>query len=532
MRICFANAALLFVAVCSGAHAWEATRPGPLLFSATATDSKAGADDKSAAVPFSFARRVVEYPIDTGAQLGDGWDFAANRRVYTQCIEFGEKGKDDFQQATLTFHHAIDDESLSVALNMNMSASASVGFAGIGGNASSSLNFEASLHTTSKDELVVAHASVVNGARYVTSVDPAGKDARNDRGANPLLSGIRLTTTAEKLLSGVDENLDKFRAACGDGFVAAIGSGADLYVIYQFRDISSEERFKLKAAMSAGGGIAGFASASASGDATTSFSKVVTNANLNLYVFQNGGRIELIPTKLDQLESRIQSLPREARDGPRPSFVLAVPYSELSNWKQNTSSLSQLGVRSALVRMNQRLRYAYLETKAVFDDYQTTDSGKRTYLQDTVHSLRSVDYAGQLDEIRKEGDLVNELLAKYDANCTPTDRIEVKTSGSGGRKQACDTTLKKAINQVKVFDDFAYLAKLPPPKEALDNGALMKITSNPNDENARYLLSKAIYLFRIAPLDRRRCEMFGECLDRDRRTKIYDKIFQSFRDKT
>src|ERR1700730_6469621 len=101
----------------TSAIAWEATRAmGPI--DPNEVRPKTAGD---AVVPSPLSRRTIQYPYESGARLGDGWDFINNKRIYSQCIEFGTSVRDNYQQANLNFKQALDEETLAVAMNVNTS---------------------------------------------------------------------------------------------------------------------------------------------------------------------------------------------------------------------------------------------------------------------------------------------------------------------------------------------------------------------------------------------------------------------------
>src|SRR5580698_4244424 len=80
--------------------AWESSKLGPLPFG---PEAKSGFEIESTPPKttkgqrlFALAnvtgpngllqRRTTDYPYQTGARIGDGWDFLSNTRNYSQCV--------------------------------------------------------------------------------------------------------------------------------------------------------------------------------------------------------------------------------------------------------------------------------------------------------------------------------------------------------------------------------------------------------------------------------------------------------------
>jgi hypothetical protein len=249
-----------------------------------------------------FARKVVPYPYDDGASLGQGWDYVNNVRLLSSCIDF-KATQDLYQDATYQLDESIDLDSLDVSLNIALGAEAHGSFLGIKAGAETKSSFDSKYHTQSSDKVLVAHASVVNGATYVTPVDPGSShqgnvstppkndDIRPGKGIpNGVYSDntLRLAPTMAKLNKTDPE---RFRDTCGDGFIASIVSGADLYVMYHFRELDRALSLKLEFSAKANAGFGSLFGASGSSDFTTAISTASMNSQLGIHLLQSGGQI-------------------------------------------------------------------------------------------------------------------------------------------------------------------------------------------------------------------------------------------------
>jgi len=280
------------VSLGSQASAWEATRPRALhnidwsaYWKKKIADPKANPQDD---IPIGFegglSRRVVAYPYGDGASLGQGWDFITNSKKMSSCIDFKAEA-DLYQEASLDLREAVDIQTLDMSLNLSMSAKGGADLEIFSAGGETKASFDTKYHTKSTDEVLVAHASVANGATFVTPVekpampprphtkphappppekpkaaenpqapaqaaDAASKDAASKQAA-PAESPVPGTAPAESpgLVPGktptpgvyselnlrINPKLAKlsppdFRQTCGDGFIASIVSGADLRI--------------------------------------------------------------------------------------------------------------------------------------------------------------------------------------------------------------------------------------------------------------------------------------------------------------
>lgn len=554
----FVLISLLAFGFANSAGAWESSRSGPVLTSGAFLDLVNAIKQtkqahhtipprkrKSARAPFVplssgtpasppaspagslpfLSRRTVEYPQQSGARLGDGWDFVTNTRMYSQCVEYGVAVSDKFQETTLNYTRAVDDETLSIALNIDTSAHASGGFDGISAHANGSFNLASSFKSTSKDDLIVAHASVVNGASYVAANKDANastKDPNIVRSTAPSIAGVRLSDAALQVF-GQDNDREAFRAACGDGFIAAIGTGADLYLLYHFTHLETDTRLKITTSMEAGGGVSSLFDAGGSMHTTLNYSDLISHDRLGIYFVQSGGKIASLPTKLEDVSDRVSKLPTEAFENGKPLYVIVVPYQELYNWPQALQSSPLVELRTSLARYSRRLRWAFSELQAVIADFRANRSTpeKSEYLHDELHRLRAIDYADLGTQLNDEMKRVDDAITGIDASCAQKNKSQ---SANG-----CLTTVTTLPGKNIDFDDFKYLVQLPVPKNTVRDDALKQILDTNGDvSDRRYLLSMELYRHWVERLDQQRCALFSECADHSKRVITYKEITDTF----
>lgn len=478
-----------------------------------------------------LSRRTVEYPQQSGARLADGWDFVTNTRVYSQCINYGAAATDGFQQAQMNYTQAVDTETFFASLNVNTSANVSGGVGNFSGKAEGSFNVEASFKLTSKDDLIVAHASVVNGATYVTAqTEKSAADGKSDSGSahainvvntatKENIAGVKLSTGALNLLK--EGGREMFRAACGDGFIATIGTGADLYLLYHFTDLETDKRLKIFTSMKGGGGVGAF-NAGGSMDATLQLNQLIDQSKLAIFYVQNGGKIAALPTKAVDVTTRVAALPTEAFGNGRPLYVIVVPYSELFNWPFNFEPTELVDLRTSLVRYLRRLRSAFGELQVVIADFRTNrgNPAAAAYMHDNVHRLRAIDYAALNDELGTEINLVEDAIRTLDAHCA-------NQNGSRSAPPRCADAMAPYLLAPKQIDtdDFRFLIRLPVPKNAVDPALVKQLEAREGDlDDRKYFYSMQLYSHWVERIGVQRCELFAECLDRAKRTGVYSNI--------
>jgi hypothetical protein len=508
------------VHIASPAITWEATRPlGPIDPNERVTGTtRSGAPAANLATPLS--RQTIQYPYETGVRLGDGWDFLSGKRVYSQCIQFGTSFKDSYQQAEMRFDQAEDNETLSVALNISTSASANGSIGIFSGSASGSFNLDTSYKFTSQDQLVVAKASVVNGSTFVTaqSAQPEsrnGTDKSNIQPATaPAVAGITLSAAAVKIA----KDPVAFRAACGDGFVASIATGADLYVLYHFTHADRQTRIDIANSLKAGGSVGGVFGANGSFSTRLQIDNRITNDRLGIHFIQNGGKIAALPVSKDDVEKRVKALTAEAFDNGRPIFMVVVPYSELSNWPQNIKSPKYLDDKTAAARYFQRLTSIYFELQSAIADFQRDGAlagpiTDNAYVHDVRLRLRAISYSQLNSELLDEIDAVSRVLATL--NDCPNGRA------THDCRKALDTLPPLD------YDDYRYWIQLPLPAGALSGSTLAYLTAAGNEDQRKFRYSMALYQHWVERIAMARCTLFFECLTSEKRRKEYGLIASS-----
>jgi hypothetical protein len=580
------------VSLGSQASAWEATRPPALhnidwskYWTKKITSPQ---DDIPIGFGGSLSRRVVAYPYSDGASLGQGWDFITNSKKMSSCIDFKAES-DLYQEASLDLRESVDIQTLDLSLNLSMSAKGGADLEIFSAGGETKASFDTKYHTKSTDEVLVAHASVANGATFVTPVDkrttpprpstkpekpkagqnpqapaqpadPASKDAApKDATSKDAASEQTVPAESPRLVPGktptpgVSSNLNlqihptlaklspqDFRQTCGDGFIASIVSGADLYVMYYFREVDREFKLKIEYHAKANASFELF-DAEAKTDLNSAVEETSKKKRLNIHLVQAGGVIAQLPVKIEHVRDRIGSLPTEAITGPRPIFMVIVPYSELPNWNPPIMNVPDL--REQLVQYLKRLYSVYFEYLNIRENYRRdTDSlagsdvnKNPLYLFDDEHGLRTEDIDAVGDQLHAEIQYIRTELPKSLGSkaCQAVVYIPNKDGSAPGltkKNGDCEQTLRDALQKGHVdLDDYKYLVRFPLPINAIPKTAIDILSAKSQPLRARRVLYQALlYRHWVERLSQLRCRLFFECLTQTQRKQKWDMIVATF----
>ena len=271
---------------------------------------------------------------------------------------------DLYQNASLRLIQTTGSDSMDVALNVGLSSGAKGSYEGFSGSADFKANYGLKTHYATTDDVLVANASVVNGASYVV---PSGSFSDV---ASPLVQRapagqVHLTSQVEELL---EKDPEAFRDLCGDGFVTSIVSGADLYFVLHFSNLDHSTRVQLDTTIKASGGFGDAFSATGEATLASVIESAQKKSQLDVEFLQTGGYITSIPTDFASAKAKVAALATEAKDHARPMFIVLIPYGDLST-RYRYSVLYTTSLRERAVRFYQRLSDVHAEALAIRDDY-------------------------------------------------------------------------------------------------------------------------------------------------------------------
>ena len=497
----------------------------------------------------AFSRRTITYPANEGVTLGHGWDFLTNRKTFSSCVDFTPLDDRNYQDANLSFQEVTDDETLNVTLNAEFSGSVSGTIDDIGAKAKATTTIDASHSLASTDLNIVAHTSIESGVSYAS---PPTKTSP---------SGSRSISLLPEMAQLAKSDPETFRSRCGDGFVATIGYGADLYLLLHFHSMNSDDKLAFSFLSSASASLADVFSADGSSNLRTTVEQMVKKSQLDITYVQNGGKIDKIPTNLIDARTTISMLAKSENAGSRPIYVVIAPYSDLPEWDGfhwlDNSSIQQLGVRyyqrlsSAYFElMNIRENYFRDRSRTIADPSYVNISPEDSYYYDYRHNLRTDSLSNIGSAIWNEIMFVDAQMKILSSDkCRPAPVATVISAGlsTAAQKTAREVIAKGVSSLISAastcqiaandlsektdhFNDFRFWALFPVPINALSEKSIETLDEQATATLAqrKAMLTDAIFSNWVERIDQVRCRLFFECLTIGERAKLHEEIASSF----
>ena len=317
---------------------------------------------------------------DSGVELGLGWDTQSARVIPNRCIEFAPL-RETGQTSRLKLSEVSDKSDLMESLNV----SASMAVRSMVASGSAQAEFATQSRVSRNSETLVIRATVDNGVTFVGPAHPGNAlrealptdaadepKARLDRGHRNLPVGVVLNEFGRDVLGdGSAAELRRFEKQCGDSFISAIYSGAELIATMSFESVSSSSKSSTRARAKAE-----FSAWGVSGEAETSVDSGNESSdeqsNVELEYVQIGGAGGIIPTNREDFMSKLHDLPLEAMRGPNFHAMDVMPYSDLPGWPSlQNLDVDQDPVESLLVDY-------YWTIGSLLDQLETIESDSHT----------------------------------------------------------------------------------------------------------------------------------------------------------
>jgi len=279
--------------------------------------------------------RRVDAPA-SGVELGLGWDTARGEVVANRCIEFAPV-QETGQVATLRMREVSDQSEIMESLGVSAAVSVNTMFA----SGSARASFARDATVKSNATTLMLEATVENGVLFAgppnrpaqartafpavdersatTDAPSQGEEKRGD--------AVRLKPWAERLLRSKDAR--EFRKHCGDSFVTAIYSGAELLSTIQFREKNTTTREQIKAAIKAS-----YGPTELSANASKASTEALNKTDLTIHFLQVGGGGGTIPTSREDLRKKLEGLAAEAGAAPRFHAMEVSAYTSLADWPE------------------------------------------------------------------------------------------------------------------------------------------------------------------------------------------------------
>jgi hypothetical protein len=291
--------------------------------------------------PVKGYTRLVEYPAD-GVRLGQGWHEDQGEKTQSVCIQF-EPLQDLGQEQVMSLEVVTDRsemmESMGVSAEMQVKAMAY--------QVSGKARFAKEVEVSSESLNFVADARVNNGVVF----------------AGPIAGDAGMTVAlAPQYADLARRDMNEFKRQCGEAFVAAIYSGAELSAVLSFSETDSSEREEIEASMKGSGW--GF---EAEGTASKTMEEYSKKSALKIDYYQSGGEGNPIPTDQQGFTDAIARLPELAADAGKNYQILVRGYESLPNFPGGAVDLES-DFRERLAASYGRLWTIYEEITSILQD--------------------------------------------------------------------------------------------------------------------------------------------------------------------
>lgn len=199
------------------------------------------------------------------------------------------------------------------------------------GNADTKTSFVTSHHFTQNTanisiyETVEQREYLVPSPVSATDVDPASDPDE--------VEGIRLKRHYRQLLAKSNlsqADIDNFKRACGDGYIASIISGAELTGALTIQDVGSEDNATSNVSLDVSGLVG-----EVKGAVDKTISTTTKDHHFSLNYIESGGSGGSAPVDEQTLLKAVGDLPQQASKSPNPFRVVVRDYRDLQDFPPN-----------------------------------------------------------------------------------------------------------------------------------------------------------------------------------------------------
>ena len=369
---------------------------------------------------------VFDIP-DEPVELGQGWDSQRERPTAGRCIIFSPVQARG-QLSTVIISEVSDSSELSEALNISASGTANF----LAGSSTISGSFVVNSNISASNISYSLNAEVRNGVLSVGPYSRSGPVRFNfpaldepeprvlkwwEKIIQPNLDAehhhVMLTEQAIDILESENGRVN-FLRYCGDSYISAISSGAELSALITHREMSSEENREIKAHVEAS-----FGMGSINADVSSEISAKLASSEFRFQFIQIGGGDGQLPIEKDDLSHKLHSLQTEAIRAPVFYDLSAASYEGLINWPK--VELENPEIKDT--------------TEKLIDLYLTISSLYRTYVDIWQNRKRnwitSVDHRLRMDSLNRCMKSLKEVIVKRQKlNAQPVPRGSYTFAGS------------------------------------------------------------------------------------------------------
>lgn len=342
---------------------------------------------------------------ESGVELGWGWSTRTGSVVSNRCVEFAPV-KATGQRATLSMREVSDKSDVMDSLGVSASVSVSAIF-GAKGSAQASFAKDSKVSSTSTSLLL--RATVENGVIFTGPKQDPTKSRRafpaiaeSGQPVPPSLDWkkwqegrpqrahdeVGLTPWADELLH--KQGIQAFLRHCGDSYVSAIYSGADLLAITTFQATSKTQKEAITAALQAEYGVV-----QASASVENKKASTLGSTSMQVSYMQVGGGSGILPTTRDLLVAKLGGLAKEAAQDPKFHSMEVTPYDQLASWPLDSIPAEEPEADDTISNYYWALTSLNDDIQSILDDFDKysplTGFGfaELQALQDEVNKLRA-----------------------------------------------------------------------------------------------------------------------------------------------
>ncbi|MBE7635924.1 hypothetical protein GUA87_03650 [Sneathiella sp. P13V-1] len=342
------------------------------------------------------ARMLIEAP-SSGVELGMGWDSRRGEIIPNHCIDFSPI-RSSGQEITMDLKEVSDQSEVMDSLNV----SAAVEAKSIVASGSAKASFAKSRQVNSSSTTILLNAQVNNGVLFVGPPALPGRVRNAYPGLEDEKAGMGFGNAAglrphsrksdysspevsfKPFIRAKVKSPDRFREHCGDYYVSAIYSGAELIATINFSAKSVADAKIISASVKAK-----YGSVSASAASKQTQKSKSDSTDFNIHFLQIGGAGGEIPTSKDDLLEKLKSLPTEASKDPKFHKVELRSYREIPD----ADSLVFTSNEDAFEIITD---YYWMLT-SVYEDLENVISNMKGYHDKTSYSVK--DFKEIQDEI-------------------------------------------------------------------------------------------------------------------------------------
>jgi len=275
----------------------------------------------------------IDYP-DQGVVLGQGYSLVVDEPTQGVCVDFVPV-QDPSQEVSYRFEQVTSHSTINSSSRIHASGSLKMALV----KASAKLDFYSKENFSIDTTKFLLTADITNSSLFA-GPSFAYKQGATIANVSNIPEAVRKGAVDSILRaaapSGSAENVGvKFKNAglrnnikhCGQGYVAAIVSGAEVDAFLTFSKSDAEAVAEVKAGIKATiGGIF-----SVSGSLAQNQQAIERNERTEVNVYRSGGRAADFAYTVDALRTSLQKLPTDAAAHPKPIRIGILPYSKLDD---------------------------------------------------------------------------------------------------------------------------------------------------------------------------------------------------------